>query len=253
MVPHQYFPTRVAIYVFQKIRLPRSLGASNDESNRRSGNRYTLVLLILSIIVSYYAYEGFQTTRIYSKHTYSWAASKISPPAILTSDLIKRHGALQGLHASNYMQTLFQNAKGNPRDLDTQRELALFKYLALTTEHPPLSLRIIMLDILGFERDTRWLDYLKETINTAPARFDLAAPYLATLLNTRKLADAEQFITMLEGINAKDPIVHWFRGLLLIESGGDLKKARTLLKDGLDAGIERWIPVSPTLKTTILG
>jgi len=40
--------------------------------------------------------------------------------------------------------------------------------------------------------------------------------------------------------------------LLMIEAGGDLKKARTLLKDGLDAGVERWIPVSPTLKAMIV-
>ena len=66
------------------------------------------------------------------------------------------------------------------------------------------------------------------------------------------MADAEQFIIMLAGVNVKDPIVHWFRGLLLIEQGGDMQKARALLKDGLDAGIERWIPVSPTLKTTII-
>ncbi|MDP4725521.1 MAG: hypothetical protein NWR39_00120 [Pseudomonadota bacterium] len=211
------------------------------------------VFLLCAPWFAFCAYEGFQTARIYNKHTYSWAANKINPPATLTADLIKRHGALQGLHASNYMQTIFQNAKGNPQDLNTQRELVTFKELALTTKHPTLSLRIVTLDILGFERDPRWLYYLKDTLAAAPARFDLAAPYLATLLNTRKLSETEQFITMLEDINAKDPIVYWFRGLLIIEVGGDVKKARSLLKDGLNAGIERWIPVSPTLKSTIIG
>lgn len=122
-------------------------------------NKISILISVFILFVSfvYFRLEGFQTARIYSKHTYSWAVSKINPPAILTSDLIKCHGALQGLHASDYMQTLFQNAKGNPRDLDTQRELVTFKELALTLKGPPLSLRIIVLDILGFERDANWL------------------------------------------------------------------------------------------------
>ncbi len=219
------------------------------------GNKISIIICAFILFVSfmYFRLEGFQTACIYSKHTYSWVAGKINPPAQLTSELIKRYGALQGLHASNYMQITFQNAKDNPHDLDTTAELAVFKELALTMQHSPLSLRIVTLDILGHERDSRWLNYLKDTLIAAPARFDLAAPYLATLLNTHKLNEAEQFITMLEGINACDPFVYWFKGLLMIEIGGDLKKARALLKDGLDAGIERWIPVSPTLKAMLVG
>gem|GEM_PF-1340432 len=108
------------------------------------------------------------------------------------------------------------------------------------------------LDILFKTVAPAWPIILNDTLLQASQRTDLAATYLLYLLanNDQKAFAAEA--QKLYQISPSTPVSQWFYGVYLLESVAP-DAGLALMKDALTNGVERFIPVEPTLKAQILG
>jgi hypothetical protein len=98
-----------------------------------------------------------------------------------------------------------------------------------------------------------WPARLRFVLALAPRRTDLAVPYLAALVGRRDYREVESFAGSILARTPRDPVGLWFLGMALLESpdSGRQRAGVARLREGLDAGIERILPVPPELKARI--
>ena len=99
-----------------------------------------------------------------------------------------------------------------------------------------------------------WSARLRLALALAPERSDLALPYLANLVQRGDFAETGRFADWLLSLNPRDPVGLWFAGLALIESPDPARQRAGFgrLRAGIEAGIERVMPVPGELKDRIL-
>jgi hypothetical protein len=97
----------------------------------------------------------------------------------------------------------------------------------------------------------RWLD---ATLRLAPRRGDLAVPYLGHLATQGDMAGIDVWVTRLLARDPTDPTGLYFRGLLLVQHPDATSKTAgiTALRASAETGIERFMPLDPSL-APILG
>jgi hypothetical protein len=102
---------------------------------------------------------------------------------------------------------------------------------------------------------TDWPVQLRTVLALAPRRTDLAVPYLADLAGRAGYREIEAFAGSMLARQPRDPVGLWFLGIALLESSDPARQKAGLarLREGLDAGIERILPVPPELKARISG
>jgi hypothetical protein len=138
---------------------------------------------------------------------------------------------------------------------------------ALSIKNPCLSLTLSLLTVAGDaaqEKDfpwirplhqellPKWRPLLERMLNRAPYRTDLLAPYFRWKMKEGKSQEAEEWCNDLLAQNAQDPVALWFKGLLLRDTKGQESAGYGLMKQALDAGVDRVLPVKFELKETIL-
>jgi hypothetical protein len=98
-----------------------------------------------------------------------------------------------------------------------------------------------------------WPARLRMVLALAPRRTDLALPYLAALVGRADYGQVEAFAGSILARAPRDPVGLWFLGIALLESLDPARQQAGLarLREGLDAGIERILPVPPQLKARI--
>ncbi len=99
-----------------------------------------------------------------------------------------------------------------------------------------------------------WATRLRQFLALAPDRSDLAIPYFGWRL---KAGDSAAVAALAADILARrpaDPVGLWFSGLIMIESPDRPRVAAGLfrLRQALEAGIERLMPIDPRQKGQIL-
>lgn len=95
-----------------------------------------------------------------------------------------------------------------------------------------------------------WEEALVRFLDHAPGRTDMAAPYLAWLLDRR---NPERVVTVAQELlsrNPRDPVGHWFLGVGLVAFGRDTSdanrnQARQHMSQALALGLQRYIKVDP--------
>ncbi len=108
-------------------------------------------------------------------------------------------------------------------------------------------------DTLVGEYLTDWENVLREVLARAPRRTDLAVPYLTHLLSTGRDARLAELAGELYARNPHDPIAMWFTGLTLLGDGADADPGIQRMRDALEHGLERLMPVDAQIKTQLLG
>ncbi len=96
-----------------------------------------------------------------------------------------------------------------------------------------------------------WEEMLRSFLHRAPHRTDMAALYLLWLLREGEDQKMLSFADSILDRNPNDPVGLWFSGLAL--AGDPAKRSEGLahLKQAIDLGIERIIPVDPGIKDTV--
>ena len=94
---------------------------------------------------------------------------------------------------------------------------------------------------------------LRALLSLSPLRSDLAIPYLGDLIAHADYAGTIDFAQWILSHNARDPVGLWFLGLALVESTDSAQQQVGLarLRAGLNAGVERFLPLPPELKARI--
>jgi len=98
----------------------------------------------------------------------------------------------------------------------------------------------------GWDKNINWV------LSRAPLRTDLAVPYLSWLLGQgdepRALALSEHILST----NPNDPVGLWFSGVVLLNDMSKRYNALQRLKDALQNGLEKVMPIEPELKAKLI-
>ena len=98
-----------------------------------------------------------------------------------------------------------------------------------------------------------WDNNMEWVLSRAPLRTDLAVPYLSWLLGkgeeNRVLEISKHMLTT----NAHDPVGLWFSGIVLLNEKDRRADGIQRLKRALANGLEKIMPVEPSLKTNLSG
>ena len=98
-----------------------------------------------------------------------------------------------------------------------------------------------------------WPSRIHESLEQAPQRTDLAAPYLFWLLASGRDTEVLSFTQRLLAIDQNDPIAHWFTGLALLRDETNADAGLRHLRHALTQGVDRMIPLEDQWKSQLLG
>jgi hypothetical protein len=99
-----------------------------------------------------------------------------------------------------------------------------------------------------------WQEEEERIIRRAPGRLDLLTPYLNWLVTVGDEATARKILAEAAQADAGHPVVLWFAGALLINHGADgQRRGLAMMRDALDKGLERFMPVPEDLKGLVRG
>ena len=99
---------------------------------------------------------------------------------------------------------------------------------------------------------TDWKSRLEEVLREAPRRTDLAAPYLLMLLRDGKEREYRKLADALYRRNPSDPVALWFSGIAMLNDDATAVTGARRMKEALDGGLERLVPVDREVKKRIL-
>ncbi len=96
-----------------------------------------------------------------------------------------------------------------------------------------------------------WKEDLQQWLGLAPTRTDQAVPFfLWHILNNREDV-SKSLIYSIYAHNPDDPVGLWFKGLYLTKNPRTASEGLNLMKNALDKGIERFMPVDEKLKSQL--
>jgi hypothetical protein len=100
------------------------------------------------------------------------------------------------------------------------------------------------------EAEAQWASWLDRALALAPARTDLAIPYLTRLATSAKAAELRTRTTNILSTTPRDPVGLYFQGLLALQHPNPMVKRQGLdaLRASVSAGIERLMPLDPNLR-----
>jgi uncharacterized membrane protein (UPF0127 family) len=99
---------------------------------------------------------------------------------------------------------------------------------------------------------TSWRARLDTFLRQAPGRTDMAIPYLLDRLSAGDDIEVANFSASLYAMNANDPVAQWFSGLMALGRQGEQGRGLERMRLALAGGIERLMPVDPTIKDQLL-
>ncbi|MEO5336392.1 MAG: hypothetical protein H7841_05815 [Magnetospirillum sp. WYHS-4] len=117
--------------------------------------------------------------------------------------------------------------------------------LAFAPPHP-------LLDRLTAEYLVNWETRLTQALRIAPRRHDLAAPYLLWLLKENRAGEFAAWANLLFERNPNDKVAIWFAGIALLEDPARAEEGLRRMRQAMEMGIERVIPVDPSIKEELL-
>jgi len=98
----------------------------------------------------------------------------------------------------------------------------------------------------------RWREESQRIISVAPYRLDVLTPYFNWLLTTHDEATLRAVLNDAARINPEHPVVLWFSGIeLLGQPTTPPTRGLLLMRRALDAGLERYMPVSDDIKASL--
>ena len=118
--------------------------------------------------------------------------------------------------------------------------------LAFTLKQP-------VLEPLTAEYLRTWRDTLGQFLARAPARTDLAVPYLLWRMQSGQEDEVLQFSRRLLRRNPADAVGLWFSGIVLLAADETAEEGLLRLKRSLEGGIERFMPIDAKLRRQIIG
>lgn len=99
-----------------------------------------------------------------------------------------------------------------------------------------------------------WNELLLNFLDKAELRSDMAVPYLLWCLSKNDNDEILKISNQLLVKNNKDPVGLWFYGLAMAElSEGDQDDSITALRESINNGIERVMPIDPDIKHQLFG
>jgi hypothetical protein len=98
-----------------------------------------------------------------------------------------------------------------------------------------------------------WEHLAREHIELMPYRSDILLPFFNFYQTLRKEAIVLNLTEMIYAKNPKDPIALWFIGSSLLKNPARFDEAMCMLQKAVQAGVERFMPVPPPLKSKIMG
>lgn len=100
------------------------------------------------------------------------------------------------------------------------------------------------------DAEAQWAPWLDRTLAMAPARTDLAIPYLTRLAVNEKMGELHARATNILRTVPHDPVGLYFHGLLTVQHADPTVKRQGLdaLRASVSAGIERLMPLDPNLR-----
>lgn len=103
------------------------------------------------------------------------------------------------------------------------------------------------------EAEAQWAPWLDRTLALAPARTDLAIPYLTRLSVSEKMGELRARATSILSTAPHDPVGLYFQGLLAVQHPNPTVKRQGLeaLRASVSAGIERLMPLDPNLRSLL--
>jgi|GEM_PF-4632091 len=100
-----------------------------------------------------------------------------------------------------------------------------------------------------FDTDPRYEKAWHETAQLVarhlPYRSDLFTPYFSHLLTTKQDDELKKLATYFISKRSTDPISHWFLGAYYLQDPSGFDKGICLMKQALDQGIAKYIPLPP--------
>lgn len=97
-----------------------------------------------------------------------------------------------------------------------------------------------------------WQHDLEKWLSLHPSRADLAVPFLLWHLTHEEESILERIALQIYRQNDQDPVGLWFRGIVLLNDPRQSQTGLSFMRKALGFGIERYVPVDPTLKNQLL-
>jgi hypothetical protein len=171
-----------------------------------------------------------------------------------------------GVHLAHHLRSLI-NESAHYRYTNRQiiEEISELVCAAQSIKQPTFSLMLSLITLTGdiAKIDTfrwakplrdqllpQWRPMLEAILIKAPYRTDLLAPYFRWQIKQGNRTEVWNWCDQILIKNPTDPIALWFKGLLLKDIEQETA-AHKLLKDALNAGVTRLLPVDPHFKNQI--
>ena len=100
-----------------------------------------------------------------------------------------------------------------------------------------------------------WARVMHDVLLRAPQRLDTLVPYLSWLLVRGQHTDIEAMLAAARRVDADHPVVLWFSGIEALQPGDATKREQALgqMQRAIDHGLERFMPVDPSIKARLAG
>ncbi|WP_155976380.1 O-antigen ligase family protein [Novispirillum itersonii] len=98
-----------------------------------------------------------------------------------------------------------------------------------------------------------WEARLRSFLRVAPQRIDVLSPYFNWLLARKKEARLVEMVTYVKAFEPSHPVLVWFEGILLLQDRDPRQQATglVLMRQAVQAGLERFMPLAPEVKQVL--
>ena len=98
-----------------------------------------------------------------------------------------------------------------------------------------------------------WDQLATRSIELAPYRSDVLAPYLSSLLMARRLEDILKLAARIRAVRERDPIALYFQGAVLTQLGDPSSKQQglALIAAALDNGVTMYMQIPQWLSNSV--
>ncbi|MCW9036058.1 MAG: hypothetical protein OQJ97_17685 [Rhodospirillales bacterium] len=99
---------------------------------------------------------------------------------------------------------------------------------------------------------SNWRLRVDQVLAMAPGRTDLTAMYLLWEVKNERYESVSSLTTQILGQNPNDPIGLWFSGIAMIGDPDKVQAGLDNMRLALEKGVERFIPIEPEVKASLL-
>ncbi len=216
-------------------------------------NRRFLSICFFSVgcVLILATYHEWQRAKTYTSRNNRWLACEVDNQSLNENQLLT-HGGLNGIHLAKYLQKSLDHVREFPDDAYGKDELFLLTKVALRLSRPNLYLCSILSNVLDYlsctnqlnkNSEKEWKELVYFILKVFPSRSDLVASFLTHSLFKGTFVDVNEIIDVLLERDFNNSIAIWFKGLSLSQQEDNNGEGIFYLRQALERGVDRWIPI----------